>query len=67
MDTLNDATLVQMVWLKRLDFTAGKSDPEALFADISDIVFVSEITISLSSSHIARKLDSTRKNRAQEL
>lgn len=67
MDTLNDATLVQMVWLKRLGFTAGKSDPEALFADIRDIVFVPEITISLSPSRIARKLDSTRKNRAQEL
>ena len=46
MNALNDATLVQMLWLKRLDFTAGKSDPEALFADTRDIVFVSEITIS---------------------
>ena len=67
MNALNDATLVQMLWLKRLDFTAGKSDPEALFADIRDIVFVSEITISPSPSHIARKLDSARKNRAKEL
>lgn len=43
MEALNDATSVQMVWLKKLISTAGKIDPEALFVDdIRSVVFVLE-------------------------